>query len=36
MQTTFVKMTMLHSPVDGWMAICQRDHRLIGIVGIET
>ncbi len=33
MNTTFTKL-MKHAPVDGWMAICQRDSRRFGIVGM--
>jgi len=34
MKTTFATMTK-HAPVNGWMAICQRDSRLLGIVGMK-
>jgi hypothetical protein len=34
MKTTFVKL-MKHVPVNGWMAICQRDSRPFGIVGTK-
>jgi hypothetical protein len=34
MKTTFAKL-MKHAPVNGWMAICQRDSRLLGIVGMK-
>jgi hypothetical protein len=34
MKTTFAKL-MKHAPVNGWMAICQRDSRPFGIVGMN-
>jgi hypothetical protein len=34
MKTTFAKLTK-HTPVNGWMAICQRDSRPFGIVGTK-
>ena len=34
MKTTFVKM-MMHAPKNGWMAICQRDSRPLGNVGMK-
>ncbi len=35
MKTTFAKL-MKHVPVNGWMAICQRDSRLLYIVGTKS
>ncbi len=35
MKTTFVQL-MQHAPKNGWMAICQRDSRLFGIVGTNS
>jgi len=35
MKTTFATKTMKHTPVNGWMAICQRDSRSFGIVGMK-
>ena len=34
MKTTFTKI-MRHVPTNGWMAICQRDSRLLGSVGMK-
>jgi hypothetical protein len=34
MKTTYTKL-MKHAPVIGWMAICQRDSRPFGIVGMK-
>lgn len=34
MKTTFTKL-MKHTPVNGWMAICQRDSRFNGVVGMK-
>ena len=34
MKTTFAKL-MKHVPVNGWMAICQRDSRLLGDRGMK-
>ena len=33
MKNTFVTTMKLHAPVNGWMAICQRYSRLIGVGG---
>jgi hypothetical protein len=35
MKTVFTKQVTMHSPSNGWMAICQRASRFIGIVGIK-
>ncbi len=35
MHTTFVKF-MQHAPMNGWKAICQRDSRLFGVVGMNS
>jgi hypothetical protein len=29
MNTTFTKQLKMHVPVNGWMAICQRDSRFL-------
>ena len=34
MKTTFAKYLKTHTPVNGWMAICQRSRHL-GIVGMK-
>ena len=33
MKTTFVNQVTMHAPSNGWMAICQRASRSIGVVG---
>jgi hypothetical protein len=35
MKTMFAKYVMMHTPVNGWMAICLRDSRPFGIVGMK-
>jgi hypothetical protein len=35
MKPVFTKQVTLHSPSNGWMAICQRVSRFIGIVGVK-
>ena len=35
MKTTFATKMLKHTPVNGWMAICQRDSRLLGSVGMK-
>jgi hypothetical protein len=35
MKNTFVKTVKTHTPVNGWMAICQRYSRLMGVVGVK-
>ena len=35
MKTAFTKQVTMHTPGNGWMAICQRVSRLIGVVGIK-
>jgi hypothetical protein len=34
MKTMFTKL-MKHAPVNGWMAICQRDSRFLGNRGMK-
>jgi hypothetical protein len=35
MKTTFAKQVTMHTPSNGWMAICQRASRLLGVVGMK-
>jgi hypothetical protein len=35
MNTTFTKQTLMHAPVYGTKAICQRVTRLVGVVGTK-
>ena len=35
MKNTFAKSTMTHASVNGWMAICQRYSRPLGVVGVK-
>jgi len=35
MKTAFTKQVTMHTPGNGWMAICQRASRLIGVVEIK-
>ena len=35
MKTAIAKQVTMHTPSNGWMAICQRASRIIGVVGIE-
>jgi hypothetical protein len=36
MNTTFTKQTMMHAPVNGSLAICQRVTRRFGVVGTKS
>jgi hypothetical protein len=35
MKTTFATSMKTHAPVNGWMAICQRYSRPLGVVGVK-
>jgi len=35
MNTTFATSMKTHAPVNGWMAICQRYSRPLGVVGVK-
>ncbi len=35
MKTTFATSMKMHTPVNGWMAICQCYSRPLGVVGVK-
>ena len=35
MKNTFVTSMQTHAPVNGWVAICQRYSRPLGVVGVK-